>query len=122
MDKPVERLFPFAARARIVVVGRDNLRRQAKHLHFMLLAEDLSDNSLREVQKEFPRALLIKRYSTEELFGFFGFRKAKILGFRKSALATNIYRELRDFRVATDGSAEPLPAEPPPADADQEEE
>jgi hypothetical protein len=43
--KPVERLFPFALRARILIVGREALLRSKSRLHFILITHDLSENS-----------------------------------------------------------------------------
>lgn len=47
--KPVERLFAFVRRARILIAGRDMLARSKSRLHFVLIAEDLSENSRREI-------------------------------------------------------------------------
>ena len=33
--KPVERLFPFVLRSRILLVGREALRRNKRRLHFV---------------------------------------------------------------------------------------
>jgi len=42
IKKPVERMFPFVLRARILIPGRDVLRRSKRNLHFVLVTRDLS--------------------------------------------------------------------------------
>jgi hypothetical protein len=42
---PVKRLFPFVSRARILIIGRDTLRRSKGKLHFVLITRDISENS-----------------------------------------------------------------------------
>ena len=42
LGKPVERLFPFVLRARILLIGRDTLRTNKGKLHFVLITEDIS--------------------------------------------------------------------------------
>ncbi len=96
MPKQPERLFPFASRARILVVGRENLARLRKTLHFVLITNDISDNSRREIHSDYAGIPIVQRYSSEQLAGFFGFRNCKVIGFRKSDLAVSILRELKN--------------------------
>src|SRR5690349_14482284 len=51
--KPVERLFPFVLRARILIAGRETLLRSKRRLHFVLIAIDLSEQSRKEVLSDF---------------------------------------------------------------------
>jgi hypothetical protein len=51
--KPVERLFPFVLRARILIIGRETLSRSKGKLHFVLITEDLSENSREAILAEF---------------------------------------------------------------------
>lgn len=95
MPKDVSRLFPFARRANLVVVGRHNLSRLRKHLHFLLITEDLSPNSRQEILDDFPGMPMIERYRSADLETWFGLHNTKVIGFRKSSLATNLYRELK---------------------------
>ena len=99
--KPVERLFPFVLRSRILVVGRESLRRQRKRLEFLLVTTDLSDNSLREVRKDFADTPVFLRYTSAELDALFGLQRTKLIGLRKSSLASAVARELAAFRITT---------------------
>jgi hypothetical protein len=97
--KPVERLFPFVLRARILLVGRETLSRSKSKLHFVLITEDLSENSYAEVVSEFSHYPIVRHYSTGDLEAFFGIKGAKVLGFAKSGLAQSVYAELKQYRV-----------------------
>ncbi|HZR20727.1 MAG TPA: hypothetical protein VFE51_25830 [Verrucomicrobiae bacterium] len=97
--KPVERLFPFVIRARILMVGRETLLRSKSKLHFVLMTEDLSERSRAEVLSEFSHYPIVRRYTSADLEGFFQVRGAKILGFAKSSLAQSVYAELKQFRI-----------------------
>lgn len=93
--KPVERLFPFALRAAIVIPGRDALRRMRRRLLFLLVTTDLSENSREAVRRDFAGLPLIERYTAADLERFFNLRNTKVVGFKKSALAQSILVELR---------------------------
>jgi len=92
--KPVERLFPFALRSRIVVAGRDALRARRKKLQLLIVTPDLSENSRESVAKEFPGVRVFQGLSQEEIERHFGFRGTKVIGFLRSPLAVSITREL----------------------------
>src|SRR5436190_11828518 len=85
--KPVERLFPFALRARLLLVGREALQRSKKKLEFVLITTDLSENSRNEIQTNFAGVPIIERYSSSDIEKWFNFRGTKVIGFKKSSLA-----------------------------------
>lgn len=95
---PVERLFPFVLRARILMTGRENLLRSRSRLHFVLIAEDLSEQTRAEVLASFGAYPVVQRYTAAELEGFFGVR-VKVIGFAKSTLAQSVYAELKEYRL-----------------------
>jgi hypothetical protein len=97
--KPVERLFPFALRARILIVGREALLRSKSRLHFVLITHDLSENSRKEVLTDLVHYPIVQRYTAAELEEFFGLKGTKVLGFAKSGLAQSIYAEMKEDRV-----------------------
>ncbi len=107
-SKPVERLFPFALRSRILVVGRQALWSSRKHLQFILITHDLSTQSRRKVLQDYPHHPIIEHYRSEDLLHHFGLQGTKILGFKKSALAQSLLRELHAHQL-------PLVAELKPA-------
>ena len=97
--RPVERLFSFVLRSRILIVGRDTLARSKSRLHFVLITRDLSENSRAEILSDFAHYPVVQHYTTEELEKFFGIKGAKVIGFEKSGLAQSIYAELKEHRI-----------------------
>lgn len=108
--KPVERLFPFVLRSRTLLVGRETLWRSKRHLQFVLITRDLSENSKTEILGSFAHCPIVQRYSSEDLEKFFSVNGAKVIGFKKSALAKSIYDELKadQINVPSDKTAKPL--------------
>ncbi len=49
MQKSVERLFPFALKARIFIPGRERLSRSKSRIQFILVTEDISQGSYEEI-------------------------------------------------------------------------
>ncbi|MDR0842870.1 MAG: hypothetical protein LBP68_05550, partial [Acidobacteriota bacterium] len=77
-----EILFGFALRARILLVGRDNLLRSLSHLQFILITDDISENSRKEILHDFRHYPVVQRYTTEELATFFNLTGTKVVGFK----------------------------------------
>ena len=112
MKKPtqsqsVERMFPFVLRARLLLIGREVLARSKRKLHFVLITQDLSDNSKEKIIKEFSAYPIVQHYLSQDLEQHFGVRGAKVLGFAKSTLAQSIYAELKPFRVNSPAAPAP---------------
>jgi hypothetical protein len=101
---PVERLFAFVLRSRILIVGRDMLARSKSKLHFVLITDDLSENSRSEILSEFVHYPVIQHYTGKELEKFFGIKGAKVIGFEKSGLAQSLYAELKEYRIKSPGA------------------
>jgi hypothetical protein len=97
--QPVERLFPFVLRARILIVGRDTLARSKSKLHFVLITSDLTATSREEILSDFAHYPVIQKYTSEELHDFWGIKGAKVVGFAKSGLAKSLYSELKQYRI-----------------------
>ena len=102
--RPVERLFSFVLRSRILIVGRDTLARSKSRLHFVLITRDLSENSRAEILSDFAHYPVVQHYTAEELEKFFGIKGAKVIGFEKSSLAQSLYAELKEHRINTPAS------------------
>ncbi len=96
-----ERLFPFVRRARILIVGRDNLARSRSKLHFLLITVDLSESSRSEILSQFAHYPIVQHYRMEDLQSFFGLKGTKVIGFAKSELAQSIYAALKQHRINT---------------------
>jgi hypothetical protein len=105
--RPVERLYPFVARSRILMVGRDTLARSKSRLHFVLITRDISETSRAEILSDFAHYPVIQHYTSEELQGFFGIKGAKVIGFEKSGLAESLYAELKEHRINSPGIPPP---------------
>jgi hypothetical protein len=97
--QPVERLFSFVLRSRILIVGRDTLARSKSRLHFVLITRDLSEKSRAEILSDFAHYPVVQHYTMEELEKFFGIKGAKVIGFKKSGLAQSLYAELKAHRI-----------------------
>lgn len=97
--RPVERLFPFVLRARILIVGRETLLHSKSKLHFILITDDLSEQSRKEVLSEFAHYPVVQRYTSADVEQFFGLKGTKVIGFAKSGLAQSIYAEMKENRI-----------------------
>ena len=97
--RPVERLFAFVLRSRILMVGRDTLARSKSRLHFVLITRDLSENSRAKVLSDFAHYPVVQHYTAEELEKLIGIKGAKVIGFEKSALAQSLYAEMKQYRI-----------------------
>ena len=65
--RPVERLFSFVLRSRILMVGRDTLARSKGKLHFVLITNDLSETSRSEILTDFAHYPVVQHYTAQEL-------------------------------------------------------
>ncbi len=104
----LKKLGGFARRARIIEVGRDRLRQVRHQLSFVLVTEDLSENSLDEMLNLFE-CPVYRHLSMSELEDAFGYQGTKILGFRRSSLSNEISSLLKGCGVVR---RKPLPEHP----------
>lgn len=110
--KPVERLFPFVLRARILLVGRDTLNRSKSKLHFVLVTGDIAESIRAEVLAGFTHYPVVQHFTAADLEKFFGIKGAKVIGFAKSGLAQSIYAELKSHRINQPVTKPKLPGSP----------
>jgi len=96
---PVERLFPLVLRSRLLLVGRETIRRSKSQLHFVLITCDISENSREEMLNTFRHYPVVQHYTAADLEEHFGLKGTKVIGFKKSALAQSIYAELKPHRI-----------------------
>ncbi len=114
---PVERLFPNALKFRLLLVGRETIRRSKSKLHFVLITRDISDNSREEMLKTFMHYPVVQHYSEADIERHFALKGTKVVGFKKSALAQAIYAELKPHRINKPFvKPTPKPAAPPIAE------
>ncbi len=114
--KPVERLFPFVLKTRILIVGRDTLRHSKGRLHFVLITEDIAASSRAEVLADFAHYPVVQHYTAADLEKFFGIRGAKTVGFAKSGLAQSLYAGLKQHLIHQPVAAIKKPVLPSPDD------
>jgi hypothetical protein len=110
---PVERLFPLALKFRLLLVGRETIRRAKSRLHFVLITRDISENSRREILNTFMHYPVVQHYTAADIERHFALKGTKVIGFKKSALAQAIYAELKPGRIN-----KPF-VKPPPKSEDQ---
>jgi len=115
--RPVERLFPFVLRSRILIIGRDTLRHSKGRLHFVLVTTDIAESSRTEVLTDFKHYPIVQHYTGADLDRFFGIRGAKTIGFAKSGLAKSIYAELKKHLINQPVAAVKKLVTPPAAPA-----
>jgi hypothetical protein len=68
-------------------------------LHFVLITDDLSEQSRAEILSEFAHYPVVQHYASADLDRFFGLKATKVVGFEKSGLAQSIYAELKQYRL-----------------------
>lgn len=103
--KSVERLFPFAVRARKLIVGRETLARSKSKLQWVLIATDISETSRADILKGFADYPIVQHFTSADFERLFNLRNAKVVGFAKSTLAKSIYAELKECRINKPGAA-----------------
>ena len=106
MKPELIKLFPFVLRAKLLVVGRERLRRCRNRLQFVWITEDLSENSRREILADFAGVAIVQAGSCSEFEEWFGLRNTKVIGLRKSSLGVGILRHLEARSVR---ASEPRP-------------
>ena len=103
-------------------MGRDTLARSKSNLHFVLITEDISENSREQILRDYAHYPVVQHYTEADLEKFFGLKGTKVLGFAKSGLAQSIYAEMKHLRInrpvekkssiAPESSEEPADAQP----------
>lgn len=99
MFETFERLSQFMRRARIVEVGRDRLLQVKSRLQFMLVTEDLSDNSMSQLLREFDGCKIYRCLSLDDIERYFGLHGTKVIGFRRHPLSAQAMNDLRGHEV-----------------------
>ena len=109
----LEQLFALAVQSKLLLVGREALRRNKSRLHFVLITTDIISNHREEVLADFKHYPVVQHYTAADFERLFKIQGAKAVGFAKSDLAKSIYAELKAYRLN-----QPLhpskPSGPPP--------
>jgi hypothetical protein len=96
---PVERLLEFAVESKLLLIGREALRRNKSHLHFVLITTDIIAKHREEVLKNFIHYPVVQHFAAADFDRLFKIKGAKTVGFAKSDLAKSIYAELKAYRI-----------------------
>ena len=96
---PVERLLEFAVESKLLLIGREALRRNKSRLHFVLITTDIIANHREEVLKNFIHYPVVQHFAAADFDRLFKIKGAKTVGFAKSDLAKSIYAELKAYRI-----------------------
>lgn len=95
----VEQLFEIAVTSKLLLIGREALRRNKSHLHFVLIATDIIANHRAEVLTDFKHYPVVQHFTAADFERLFQIKGAKTVGFAKSELAKSIYAELKPYRI-----------------------
>ena len=114
----VEQLLALAVQSKLLLIGREALRRRKSYLHFVLIATDIIANHREEVLADFSHYPVVQHFTAADFERLFKIKGAKTVGFAKSDLAKAIYAELKPHRINTPLHPSKKPDAPPvPPDA-----
>jgi len=108
----LEKLAPFARRARCFENGREKLYQHRKKLAFILVTEDVAENSRDEVLRTFA-CPVYQALTAAEIMRHFGMDNTKILGFRKSTMSTQLETCFDGCRLNAEAAAATADPQPP---------
>ena len=91
-------LAPFTLRARVVSTGREKLLQHRNQLACLVVTEDISENSRREILRDFP-CPIYQALTAEQVDALFHFHNTKLLGFARNALSSQIQQLLKGRRL-----------------------
>lgn len=95
----IEQLLELAVQSKLLLIGREALRRNKSYLHFVLIATDIIANHREEVLADFRHYPVVQHFTAADFERLFKIKGAKTLGFSKSDLAKSIYAELKSYRI-----------------------
>ena len=95
----VEQLLALAEASRLVLIGREAVRRSKSHLHFVLIATDIIASHREEVLAENQHYPVVQHFTAADFTRLFKAEGAKTVGLAKSELAKSIYAELKAARI-----------------------
>jgi hypothetical protein len=95
----VGQLFERALQSKLLLIGRETLRRSKSRLHFVLITTDIIANHREEVLADFKHYPVVQHFTAADFERLFQIKGAKTVGFAKSELAKSIYAELKPHRI-----------------------
>ena len=95
----IEQLMEIAVSSKLLLIGREALRRSKSHLHFVLIATDIIPSHRDEVLADCKHYPVVQHFTAADFERLFKLKGAKTVGFAKSELAKSIYAELKAYRI-----------------------
>lgn len=95
----IEQLLTLAEASRLLLIGREAVRKNKSHLHFVLITTDIIANHREEVLAENKHYPVVQHFTAADFERLFKIEGAKTVGFAKSELAKSIYAELKPYRI-----------------------
>ena len=95
----IEQLLEIAVSSKLLLIGREALRRSKSHLHFVLIATDIIPSHRDEVLADCKHYPVVQHFTAADFERLFKLKGAKTVGFAKSELAKSIYAELKAYRI-----------------------
>jgi hypothetical protein len=95
----IEQLFELAVQSKLLLIGREALRRNKSYLHFVLITTDIIANHREEVLADFKHYPVVQHFTATDFERLFKIKGAKTVGFAKSDLAKSVYAELKPHRI-----------------------
>ncbi len=95
----IEQLLTLALESRLLLIGREAVRKNKSHLHFVLITTDIVANHRDEVLAENRHYPVVQHFTAADFARLFKIEGAKTVGFAKSELAKSIYAELKPHRI-----------------------
>ena len=89
----------FIIKAKIIIIGYEQLKRSKSNLQFILLSEDALEKNKVRIMNEFQHYPIIQKFTSVEIQNYFTIKSAKVIGFKKSGLSGSVYKELKNWRV-----------------------
>ncbi len=108
----LKKLAPFVVRAGLAETGRQRLLQHRNKLAFVLITEDISENSREETLKEFP-CPIYQALTMTDMAEFFHLQGTKVVGFRRNVLSSQIQRCFQGCQIKAEPVTEsPMPEKP----------
>lgn len=105
----LKKLSPFVVRAGLAETGRQRLLQHRNKLSFVLITEDISENSREETLKDFP-CPIYQALTMSDMSELFHLQGTKVVGFRRNVLSTQVQRCFQGCLI----KAEPVVSTPMP--------
>ena len=92
------KIAPFMRKAGMVVVGRERLFQLRNKLAYILITDDISENTRQMVLETF-RCPVYQCLNSDDIEKLFNYKGTKLLGFRRSPMSNSALADLRPFLV-----------------------